>query len=387
MPPKPKPGEIQEKKPLLGRFGKTLKMGLVGLPNVGKSTTFNVLSKLNVPAENYAFCTVDPHQAKLPVPDPRFDKLCEMYKPKKKSAASLNIWDIAGLIQGAHEGAGLGNNFLSNIQSVDGIYHVVRAFESLEIAHVENSIDPIRDMEIISNELIMKDLKSAQKTIEDLDKTIAKTADKLAKEERDVLKKVEAMLTQKKWIRDGDWDVKEIDWLNKHLFMTAKPVVYLINISEEEYKKKKNKWLPKIKEWIDKNCPGKMIPYSASFEMSIRDDGQLQHEESAVSKIINTGYEALNLIHFFTCGEDEVKCWTITDGQNAKEAAGKIHSDMEEGFICAEVMGYADLIELGSETAVKNAGKYHQKGKTYIVQDGDICFFKFNPPKKDAKKK
>ena len=163
MPPKAatKGGEIQEKKVLLGRFGKTLKMGLVGLPNVGKSTTFNVMSKLNVPAENFAFCTVEPHLAKVNVPDPRHDKLCEMYKPKKKTPASLNIWDIAGLIEGAHEGAGLGNNFLSNIQSVDGIYHVVRAFENDEIMHVENSIEPCRDMAIICNELVMKDLKSA----------------------------------------------------------------------------------------------------------------------------------------------------------------------------------------------------------------------------------
>lgn len=387
MPPKAagKPGDAPEKKPLLGRFGKTLKMGLVGLPNVGKSTTFNVLSKLNVPAENYAFCTVDPHQAKLPVPDPRFDKLCEMYKPKKRAAASLNIWDIAGLIQGAHEGAGLGNNFLSNIQSVDGIYHVIRAFDDLEIAHVENSVDPIRDMDIISNELVMKDLKSAQKTLDDLEKTIAKTSDKFAKEEKETIVKVVALLEQKIWLSQGDWNAKDLEWLNKHLFMTAKPVVYLINISAEEYKKKKNKWLPKIKEWIDKHCPGKMIPYSAAFEMSVRQDGSLHHPESAVPKIITTGYEALNLIHFFTCGEDEVKCWTVTNGQNAKEAAGKIHSDIEEGFIAAEVMTYLDLIELGSETAVKNAGKYMQKGKTYIVQDGDICYYKFNPPKKDKK--
>lgn len=385
MPPKPKPGEIEEKKPLLGRFGKTLKMGLVGLPNVGKSTTFNVLSKMNVPADNYAFCTVEPHQAKLAVPDERFEKLCEMYKPKKRAAASLNIWDIAGLIQGAHEGAGLGNNFLSNIQSVDGIYHVVRAFENMEIMHVENTIDPCRDMEIISNELIMKDLKSCQKSLDDLTKLIQKTGDKLAKDEVETLKKVEECLVAKKWIKDADWTVKDIDWLNKHLFMTAKPVVYLINISEDEYAKKKNKFLPKIKEWISQNCPGKMIPFSAAFEAAIRKDGVESHPDSAISKIIKTGYETLNLVHFFTCGEDEVKCWTITNGQTAKEAAGKIHSDMEEGFICADIMTYDDLVALGSENAVKNAGKYMQKGKTYIVQDGDICHFKFNPPKSKKK--
>jgi len=356
------------------------------LPNVGKSTTFNFLSKLNVPAENYAFCTTTPHQAKLAVPDPRFDKLCAMYKPKKKAAASLNIWDIAGLIAGAHEGAGLGNDFLSNIQSVDGIYHVVRAFESLEIMHVENSIDPIRDMDIISNELQMKDLKSCQKTLEDLEKIISKTSDKFAKEEKETLLKVQTCLEQKRWVKDCDWDAKDMDWLNKHLFMTAKPVVYLINISEEEYAKKKNKFLPSIKQWIDKNCPGKMIPFSASFEKGIIEAGETENPESAISKIINTGYEALHLIHYFTCGEDEVKCWTITTGQTAREAAGKIHSDMEEGFICAEVMAYNDLIELGSETALKNAGKYMQKGKTYIVNDGDVMFFKFNPPKKDKKK-
>ena len=213
---------------------------------------------------------------------------------------------------------------------------------------------------------------------------IAKTNDKVAKEELETIKKVVEALTQKKWIKDCTWEGRDMEWLNKHLFMTAKPVVYLINISEEEYKKKNNKWLPKIKEWIEKNCPGKMIPFSASFEMSIRLDGTLHHPESAVPRIITTGYENLNLINFFTCGDDEVRGWTITEGQSAKEAAGKIHSDIEDGFIAAEVFNYTDLIELGSETAVKNAGKYMQKGKVYVVQDGDICFFKFNPP---AKKK
>jgi obg-like ATPase 1 len=387
MPPKTKE-VISEARPLLGRFGKTLKMGLVGLPNVGKSTTFNVLSKMDVPAENYAFCTKEPHQAKVPVPDTRFDKLVEIYKPKKNVAASLHIWDIAGLIAGAHEGTGLGNEFLSNIQSVDGIYHVVRGFDSEEIMHVENTVDPVRDLGIISHELIMKDLKSAQKVKDELTKCLNKIPNPIQKEEKDVLLKVEENLLANKWVKDCDWKPNEVEILNKHLFMTAKPVIYLVNISETEYKTKKNKWLPKIKEWIDKNCPGKMIPFSASYEMSIRDEqGTTQATDSAVAKIISTGYEALNLINFFTGGDDEVKAWTITKGQNAKEAAGKIHSDIEEGFIAAEVMNYKEFVEAGSETAMKNAGKYMQKGKTYIVEDGDIIFYKFNKPTKDVKKK
>lgn len=248
MPPKKKV-EV-EKKVLLGRPKNTLKMGLVGLPNVGKSTTFNVLSNLNVPAENYPFCTIDPAEAKIFVRDLRFEKLCEMYKPKSKVPPSISIFDIAGLVKGASDGAGLGNAFLSHIDAVDGIYHVVRAFPNEEVIHEEGDVDPIRDMEIITNELIAKDLQKLSKVKPPIQLAIDRKNDKQAKEEMAILDKVTALLNDKKPVRDGDWNYKEIDFLNTLLFLTAKPVVYLVNIGFEEYKTKKNKYLPKIMQWI-----------------------------------------------------------------------------------------------------------------------------------------
>lgn len=234
MPKKTK--QVVEEVQTFGRFGKTLKMGLVGLPNVGKSTTFNLLSDLDVPADNYSFCTKEPHEARVAVPDDRFDKLVEIFKPKSKIPAFLNVWDIAGLIKGAHEGAGLGNAFLSNIQAVDGIFHVVRAFDDVDISHYEGDVDPIRDLEIISEELVMKDVQNLTNKLEDLEKVIKRSNDKLAKEEAEVITKALEYLENKRWIKDGDWSSKEIFWLNKSHCMTAKPVIYLANISLKDYK-------------------------------------------------------------------------------------------------------------------------------------------------------
>jgi obg-like ATPase 1 len=368
MPPKKK--VAPEKKVLLGRASNTLKMGLVGLPNVGKSTTFNVLSNLSVPAENFPFCTIDPSEAKVLVPDDRFERLCEMYKPKSMVPASISVWDIAGLVKGASSGAGLGNAFLSHIQSVDGIFHVVRAFPNEEIIHEEGDVDPVRDMEIITNELIAKDVQHLEKACAELDNQIKRFNKKENKEEREVLAKVEQMLKDKVPVRDGDWKTNEIEWLNKHYFMTAKPVVYLINIGAEEYKAKKNKWLPKCKQWIDANGGGPMVPYSADFEKEVlaiagSPDRQARDKVASelgaptmIQKIVTTGYKALQLIHYFTAGEDEVKCWTIREGTKAPGAAGVIHTDFEKGFICAEVQSYEDLNRLGSERAVKDEGLY-----------------------------
>lgn len=343
-------------------------MGLVGLPNVGKSTTFNVLSNLSVPAENYPFCTKDPHLAKINIPDARFNKLVEMYKPKSKVPATLQITDIAGLVKGAANGEGLGNAFLSNISAVDGIYHVVRAFDDPDIIHEEGDVDPIRDLDIIHWELAAKDLQAIEPKMDELDKLIKRKNMKPDKEEYELLKKCKELLEQKIYIKDGQWNGKEIEMLNKHLFLTAKPIVYLANLSEKDYKSKKNKYLPKIAEWIKEHGGGPMIPYSADYEKKLTDISQdpevrnkAADEEGApscINRIIKVGYNTLQLAHYFTAGEDEVKCWTIRVGMKAPQAAGVIHTDFERGFICAEVMKYDDLVEHGSEQAVKAEGKY-----------------------------
>ena len=347
MPPKKKV-EV-EKKVILGRASNTLKMGLVGLPNVGKSSTFNVLSNLNVPAENYPFCTIEPEEAKVYVPDKRFEWLCDKFKPKSKVAASISIWDIAGLVKGASTGEGLGNAFLSHIQAVDGIYHVVRAFSDPDVMHNEGEVDPIRDMQIINDELYLKDIAHIDKSIEEVEKVIRRSNSKPHKEELDVLQRCKAMLEDKKPIRLGTWSAKDIDTLNTHMFLSSKQVVYLINIGKDEYIKKKNKWLPKIMEFIKENGGGPVIPYSAEFEAEVLanagDPAKEARDKAAqelggpsmITKIVNVGYRTLQLIHYFTCGEDEVKCWTIRDGTMAPQAAGVIHTDFEHGFIMAEV--------------------------------------------------
>lgn len=385
MPPK----KVEEvKKVILGRASNTLRMGLVGLPNVGKSTTFNILSNLSVPAENYPFCTIDPNLAKIFVPDKRFEKLVEMYKPKSKVPATITITDIAGLVKGASEGEGLGNAFLSHIQAVDGIYHVVRGFDDPEIIHAEGDIDPQRDMDIIHGELVAKDIQYLNFKIDDVQKQIKRSNIKALKDELEVLMKVDILLKNLKNVRDGEWTANEIEHLNNNTFLTAKPVVYIVNISEDDYVKKKNKYLPKVQKWISEHGGGPMIPFSANFEKKVIAGGTDPEvrakaaEElgapSCIPKIIKVGYTTLRLTHYFTAGEDEVKCWTIREGYKAPQAAGVIHTDFERGFICAEVMKYEDLERLGSESEVKAEGLYRQMGKEYEVLDGDIIYFKFN---------
>lgn len=384
MPAKKK--AVEESKNLLGRPGNTLKMGIVGVPNVGKSSTFNLLSNLSIPAENYPFCTIDPNEARVAIPDPRFDRLCEMYKPKSMVSASLSITDIAGLVRGASEGAGLGNAFLSHINAVDGIYQIVRGFDDPEVIHTEGEVDPVRDLDIIQHELCVKDIERANNRIEELEKILKRSKDKDLIEELALMKKCVEQLSNDQSIRMTEWGNKEVEMLNRILFLTAKPVVYMVNLSSADYLRKKNKWLQGINVWVQSHGGGSIIPYSIEFEQGIygmAPEEKAKHLKdlnatSMVNRIIKTGYHALSLIHYFTAGEDEVKCWTIRQGTKAPKAAGVIHTDFEKGFICAEIMKYDDLIELGSETAVKAEGKMKQCGKEYLVEDGDVIYFRFN---------
>ncbi|XP_014669913.1 PREDICTED: obg-like ATPase 1 [Priapulus caudatus] len=386
MPPKKK--DVPEKlPPIIGRMGTNLKVGIVGLPNVGKSTFFNVLTKSMAAASNFPFCTIDPNESRVAVPDERWNFLCQYYKPLSKVPAYLNVVDIAGLVKGAHEGQGLGNAFLSHISACDAIFHMTRAFEDDDISHVEGDVNPVRDMEIIMEELRKRDEEYIGKHYGTMSKSATRN-DKKDKAEFEALTKIQHIVCEdKKHVRFGEWDVTEIEVLNQHLFLTAKPVIYLVNLSERDYIRKKNKWLLKIKEWVDKNDPGAMIiPFSGALEtklLEMADEERAPYLKeagctSALDKIITHGYKQLQLQYFFTTGPDEVKAWTIMKNTKAPQAAGRIHTDFEKGFIMAEVMKFNDFKEEGTEAAAKAAGKYRQQGRNYIVDDGDIILFKFN---------
>ncbi|CAH4032163.1 unnamed protein product [Pieris brassicae] len=336
---------------------------------------------------------------RVPVPDERYDYLCQYHKPASKVPAFLNVVDIAGLVRGAAEGQGLGNAFLSHIKACDAIFNLCRAFDDEDVIHVDGDVNPIRDLETIGEELRLKDEEQLLQNIEKLDRVVVRGNDKKLKPEYDSLMKIKSILVdEKKHIRFGDWSSFDIEILNKYLFLTSKPALYLVNLSEKDYIRKKNKWLPKLKEWIDKNDPGApLIPFSGVFESKLLDMDpeerqaflKEQNVTSALDKIIVQGYKALQLEYFFTAGVDEVKAWTIQKGTKAPQAAGRIHTDFEKGFIMAEVMHFKDFKEEGSEAACKGAGKYRQQGRNYVVEDGDIIFFKFNAGAglKDAKKK
>ncbi len=358
---------------------------LFGPISLTQSTLFNILSKTHVPAENFPFCTIDPNFARVPVPDDRFNKLIDMYNPASEVPAYLSVTDIAGLVRGASEGEGLGNDFLSHIRACDAIFHLVRVFDNEEISHVDGFVDPCRDMDTIHHELRLKDLQFAERGLDDVEKVIKRGLDKskVTQWKHELMIKVIAMLKDNVDIRKGTWSGREIELLNEYQFLTAKPVVYLVNMSERDFLRKKNKFIPKIMAYVKERGGDAVLPFSAAFEATVLDLPEEEREEyakergvvSMMDRIITTGYKALRLIYFFTAGTDEVRCWTIREFTKAPDAAGVIHTDFKKGFICADVHQYDDLMELGSEAAVKNAGKMRQEGKAYLVRDGDICHF------------
>lgn len=383
----PAKGKAVEKKVMLGRPTNNVKIGLVGLPNVGKSSLFNLFGGLQVPAENFPFCTIDPSDTQVIVPDKRFKHLCTEFKPKKEVPAVLTVTDIAGLVKGAAEGKGLGNAFLSHIQAVDAIYHVTRAFIKKDIEHVEGSLDPVRDFKIIRGELLKKDLEWMHNHKEATAKKIRAKKTKELEDELKLVEKVIADLETEKEPRHGVWNGKEIQLLNQWPLLTAKPVVYLVNISKQNMEKSQNKWFKEIKEWVVEHSGGDpVIPFSAAWEETLvgmeppAKQALLKELKlnSMMPKIIKSGYQALRLINFFTVGTDEVRAWSIRQGTLAPGAAGTIHGDFEKHFVKADIYNYSDFLEQGSEKAVQSAGKLRTCGKEYLMVDGDCMFVKHN---------
>ena len=365
-----------------------MKLGIVGLPNVGKSTLFNSLTKAGAESANYPFCTIDPNVGVVTVPDERLNVLGEMYHTKKIIPAAIEFVDIAGLVKGASKGEGLGNQFLANIREVDAIVHVVRCFENSNIVHVDGSINPLRDIETINLELIFSDLEILERRISKVSK-VARN-DKSAAKELGLLNKVKAHLEDGKLAKTFEEvdDEEEQAWLESYNLLTYKPVIYAANVSEDDLADDaaNNEGVQAVREYA-KGEQSEVFVVCAEIEAEISelDDDEknmfleeLGLKESGLEKLIKASYSLLGLISYLTAGEPEVRAWTITEGTKAPQAAGKIHSDFERGFIRAEVVSYDDLIACGSHTAAKEKGLIRLEGKDYVVKDGDIMLFRFN---------
>ncbi|MBR3613659.1 MAG: redox-regulated ATPase YchF [Clostridia bacterium] len=363
-----------------------MKIGIVGLPNVGKSTLFNSITKAGAECANYPFCTIEPNVGVVAVPDERVEKLAEIYNPQKVTNAVVEFVDIAGLVRGASKGEGLGNKFLSHIREVDSILQVVRCFENSNIVHVDGNIDPLRDIETINLELIFADLETIEKRLERARKLLK--ADKKYQFEIDTLEKVKTVLNNGKCARTLEYTDEEKDVLKESFLLTIKPVLYVANVSENELENADlNSNVIRVKEFA-KTENAEVIPLCVKIEeeLSVLEKDEKQEmlealglEESGLDKLIKASYRLLGLMSFLTAGEPEVRAWTIKIGTKAPQAAGKIHSDIERGFIKAEVISFNDLMKCdGSMVQAREKGLIRQEGKEYIMQDGDIVLFRFN---------